>query len=258
MVKIGHARISENNSIDGIKGDQTKKEVCITDYIYDNWIAVYRPKSTKAAETIARKCEEACRNDNIGYSQYSRYSLFNEVCNNNYNIKDLKKPCNCDCSSLVMVCCRAANITVPKAMYTYSMDNDLMKTGNFEKLTNVKYRSISRYLKRGDILLKAGHTAIVLSDGDGATSGDKDIINSSQMARHYSGRLSGKKITTGDVNIRDGAGRSFKSFGVIKKGTTIRNYGYYNNASDGTMWLLCVYTTNTKIITGYVSARYLK
>ena len=40
MVKIGHARISENGSIDGAKGDQTKNEVCITDWYNGNWLAV--------------------------------------------------------------------------------------------------------------------------------------------------------------------------------------------------------------------------
>ena len=257
MVKIGHARISENNSVDGLKGDQTKNEVCITDWYNGNWLAVFRPKQKRHADIIATKCEDACKNDNIGYSQYSRYSLYNEVCNTNFDIKGLKKKVNCDCSSLVMTCCRSANITVPKAMATYTMMSDMMKTGNFQLLSDKKYLSDYRYLKRGDILLKSGHTAIVLTDGDGAYStGTK--IKAKYMPREFDNKLSGVKITTGNVYMRDGSGKNYGTLCVIKPNTKVRCYGFYSNSTDGSMWLYCVYQGNVAEYTGFISGRYLK
>jgi murein L,D-transpeptidase YcbB/YkuD len=39
-------------------------------------------------------------------------------------------------------------------------------TGEFEVLTELKYRTTDQYLRRGDILVKSGHTVIALQDGE--------------------------------------------------------------------------------------------
>ena len=53
-VKIGHARIDENGRAkNGKAGDQTKKEVMISDWYDGNWHTVFRAKNSKQAEKIA-------------------------------------------------------------------------------------------------------------------------------------------------------------------------------------------------------------
>ena len=79
MVKIGHARSSETKSKNGVAGDQTKEEVSITDFYKADWLYVFRPKNSMLAEDIAHFVERCCLNDRIGYSQNSRYTLFNEI-----------------------------------------------------------------------------------------------------------------------------------------------------------------------------------
>ena len=255
MVKIGHARISEKGSVDGVKGDQTKHEVEISNWYLDKWIAVYRPKNTKHAEIIATKCEDACKNDCIGYSQYTRYSLFNLVCNNGYDIKNLKTPCNCDCSSLVMTCCRAAGITVPKALFTGTQDGDLMRTGNFEKLTGTKYTRSDQYLKRGDILLKQGHTAIVLTNGDGT---QEKQFNASKSAAKFDRKLSGAKYAKVNANLRNGGSLNDYVLTVVPANTRVNNFGYYSVDNRGVKWLYCVYVSKSGTYQGFISEGVLR
>lgn len=65
------------------------------------------------------------------------------------------------------MCVNASGVPVSKDIYTGNEANALKETGKFEVLTNSKYLTTDKNLKRGDILLKEGsHTAIVLTDGE--------------------------------------------------------------------------------------------
>lgn len=69
--------------------------------------------------------------------------------------------------------------------------------------------------------------------------------------------LSGKYTVTpvAGLHIRVGAGTNKKSLGVLKKGTVVRNYGYYNVTSTGAKWLYVKASDGTL---GYCSYSYLK
>lgn len=166
-VKIGHASIDERGDFrDGKPGDQTGKEVCIRDWYSAGWNKVIRPNKAKRAEKIAKAMEEACRNDNIGYSQSSRSTLYTEAKEKQWEISKITQKCNTDCSALVRVCVCAAGIEIGD-IYTGNEAAVLKNTGKFTILTDKKYTDEDRYLKRGDILLKEGiHTAIVLTNGE--------------------------------------------------------------------------------------------
>ena len=170
-VKIGHASIDENGKINGgSAGDQTTKEVCTRNWYSKPWTSVIRPKDSSVAEKIAKAMEQACANDNIGYDQYQRTTLYTKAKEAGWDLSKITIKCECDCSSLVAVCVNAAGITVSKDIYTGNQKAALSGTGAFEVLTESKYIGSSTYLKRGDILLGSGHTAIVLSDGSGAAT----------------------------------------------------------------------------------------
>ncbi len=189
-VKIGHASIDERGKArGGAAGDQTGREVCTRNWYNKPWIAVIRPKSSTAAEKIAKAMEAACANDNIGYDQNERTTLYIKAKANNWNIAGIKSKCETDCSALVAVCVNAAGISVSKDIYTGNEKSALVATGKFTAHTESKYLTTDQYLKRGDILLASGHTAIVLSNGTKAAAGNaskadnyKEIIRTLQKA----------------------------------------------------------------------------
>lgn len=165
-IKIGHASIDENKRAHGgAAGDQTGKEVCTRLWYNRPWISVIRAKDSAAAEKIAMAMEQACANDNIGYDQYQRTTLYTQAKANNWDLSKITVKCECDCSSLVAVCVNAAGILVSKDIYTGNQKAALESTGKFDVYTASKYTGSASYLKRGDILLGDGHTAIVLENG---------------------------------------------------------------------------------------------
>ena len=168
-VKIGHASIDENGEAQGGKaGDQTKKEVCTREWYNGGWHTVLRPKSKDLAEKSAAACEAACSNDKVGYDQYGRNSLHKQAKAVGYDLAKITTACECDCSSLIHVCAMAGGADLEygsNGMTTRNMVDKLLASGAYEKLIDSKYLTTDIYLKRGDILVKNGHTVMVLEDG---------------------------------------------------------------------------------------------
>lgn len=162
MAIIGNARIAETGGVNGTKGDQTGREVMTQDWSTGGtWSYVIRAKSDAVANKIAAAMKAACANNNIGYSQSDRRSLYNIVSKNGWNIAAAGR-CNCDCSSLVAVCVNAAGIKVSPDMYTGNELRILQSTGAFTTYTAASYTKSAANLKTGDILLRTGHTAVVV------------------------------------------------------------------------------------------------
>lgn len=173
-VKIGHASIDENKKIKGgIAGDQTGGEVCTRKWYSKPWEFVLRPKSATLAEKSAKACEAACANKNIGYDQNQRNTLYAKAQKVDFDLSKITEPCECDCSSLMHVCALAggANITYgSNGAATSTMKSRFTVNGEYEVLTASKYLTSDKYLKRGDILVKAGsHTVMVLENGSGVS-----------------------------------------------------------------------------------------
>ena len=169
-VKIGLASIYERNiATGGAAGDQTGKELCIRNWYNKNWDYVLRPNNTTLAEMSAVACEKACANNNIGYDQYQRNTLYTNAKKVNYDLSKIKTKCECDCSSLMHVCALAGGAKIDygtNGAATINMKTRFTKNGDYTVLTDKKYLTQSKYLKRGDILVKAGsHTVMVLNDG---------------------------------------------------------------------------------------------
>lgn len=167
MIKIGQASRDERGRYSGgLAGDQDGKEVAIREWYNRPWNKVLRPKNSAIAGRIAAAMEDACRNDNIGYDQYERTTLYDLCRANGWNVKAVNRPCETDCSALVAVCVNAAGVRVPGSIYTGNEAEALLRTGEFELLTAPKYLLSDEYLRRGDILLyEFHHTAIALQDG---------------------------------------------------------------------------------------------
>lgn len=171
-IKIGHASGDENRSARGGQaGEQTREEVFTRNWYYKNWHTVLRPKSKTLAEKSAKTCEAACANSKIGYDQGQRNTLYKYAKAVNFDMSKITTPCECDCSSLMHVCAIAggANLSYgSNGLHTRNMVDGFMKSGDYVKLTDSKYLTTDAYLKRGDILVKEGHTVMVLENGANA------------------------------------------------------------------------------------------
>ena len=167
MIKIGQASRDERGRYSGgMAGDQDGREVAIREWYNRPWNKVLRCKDSSKAEKIATAVEKACKNDNIGYDQSQRTTLYSLCKANGWKIEDIKTPCETDCSALVAVCVNAAGIKVSGDIYTGNEAVALLRTGEFELLSAPKYLLSDEYLKRGDILLyEFHHTAIALENG---------------------------------------------------------------------------------------------
>ena len=177
-VKVGSARIDENGKAYGGKaGDQTGREVSTQDwYLHAKGWVLLRARDPDVREKIARCMQAACDNPHIGYDQYGRDSLYNEAKQYGFDVSQVTKDVECDCSSLVRVCCAYAGIMV-NSFRTPTEASVLMATGQFDKYTDDRHCRKSANLLRGDILVTRtqGHTVIVLSDGSNAGEETGDL-----------------------------------------------------------------------------------
>ena len=269
-VKIGHASIDERGKASGGQaGDQTGREVFTLTWYNKPWLKVIRPKSSTHAEKIAKAMEQACANNNIGYDQYQRTTLFSAAQKVKFDLSKVKTKVETDCSALVAVCVNAAGIPVSKDIYTGNEATALSNTGKFTILTDSKYLTSDKNLKRGDILLGSGHTAIVLSNGEnikgdaqkakqgGSASSQKASSRRLQAAMEKSNSVVGiYRVTASSLNLRIEAGTQGGEDTIltsIKKGETVHCYGYYNVVKK-VKWLLVQYMN----FQGYVSTEYLE
>ena len=206
-VKIGHASLDERGKITGgAAGDQTGSEVCIRSWYSKPWGFVLRCKDSSKAEKMALACEQGCANEKIGYNQSKRNTLYTQAQKVNYNLSKITAACECDCSSFMTVCALAAGIPITygsNAPTTSTMKAVFMNTGEFDILTESKYLTEDTWLKRGDILVKAGsHTAMVLENGANAMPSQ---VSSSAIIKcvdvsSYQGDINWNQVKSAGVN----------------------------------------------------------
>lgn len=170
-ILMGHASIDENGKISGgSAGDQTGKEVCTRTWYSKPWdfMAIY-PDAT-VREKIAKTCEAACANDKIGYDQNQRNTLYTQAKAVNYDLSKITTACECDCSSLMNVCCVAAGVgSYGSNGWTTSTMKSALTSAGFKIITSSTYLTSSAYCVRGAIYVKAGsHTTCGLTDGGSA------------------------------------------------------------------------------------------
>ncbi len=167
-VRIGHASISEKNTPNGSKGDQTGKEVCIRTWYSRPWDYMAVHPNAAVREKHAEAVEAACANNNIGYGQNDRNTLNTLAKAAGYDLSKVGK-CNCDCSSLQNVAAVASG--APGAVYgsngwtTATMKTALQKLG-YKIITDRTYLANASYCVRGAVYVKSSsHTVCGLDNG---------------------------------------------------------------------------------------------
>ena len=83
-------------------------------------------------------------------------------------------------------------------------------------------------------------------------------VKASQDAKSYSASIAGTYIVNSrtGLNVRDGAGTSFKVLVAIPLGKKVENYGYYTDA-QGIRWLYIAFEQSGVKYIGFASSEWL-
>lgn len=258
MLHLAQAASSEYHSAYGTPPNQLRTkgkldgELNIVDF-YGGWKMVFRAKNPDVAERIAYLMEGAVMNgDYIGYGQaslasdggkYPREGVFDALFQmTDPDTRKINTLCNCDCSSLVGACVYGSAHYAPalylpelRTMWTGTEEQILMKSGEFIKLTDPMLLELGTGLKRGDILLKDGHTAVSI-DSDGHRDTFPVIIDCCYKSR-----------------IRAGAGVEYDTLEIVTVGDILDAEGTAYD-SDGLPW----YRVHSGLLIGYTSSAYAR
>lgn len=158
-ILIAHANINENGQISGGKpGDQNGVEVCVQPYFDHKWEYIIRPTDPELAEKMAADACLLAGNENVGYSQEDRYSMYTMAKMNGFDFTKINKPCCTDCSNYAATLAIANGLKVSPFVYTGNIIDALLATGKFEKYTFTSKED----LKRGDFLITVTKRHIVI------------------------------------------------------------------------------------------------
>ena len=203
-IKIGQASLGETGGRNQQPGNQTGRELNISNWYNGRWLGVLRYKSRKKAERAAQTCEAAIKNRNIGYDMDDRNTAYEAARAVGWDVSKIKKPVETDCSALMMLCAVAAGCASVEALYrrqgnsctTYCMLHDWPATGDFDLLTGSKYLTTDANLLRGDVLVSEGHTVMALEDGKNG-EGEKEVVEKSKII------VDGKEVAVERI-LKDG------------------------------------------------------
>lgn len=217
-VIIGSARSSFGNTK---AGDQNNGQEVSTQnwYLHSKGWFLLRAKDPAKRKLIAEAMQKACDNNDIGYSQGTRNTLWNNIKSKGYDPSKTTKAVNTDCSALTRVCCAYAGI-IADDFITSTLKSKLMKTGEFNLYTEDKYCKKSDYLMKGDILCTKtkGHVVVVLSDGAKAEYPSDSTTSINDPTPYTTASINTITVTGSSVNLRYGCGTDYDIAEVTKKG----------------------------------------
>lgn len=153
---------SNGKVIDDLVGDQNGREVKIGEYYNFGQKWVIRFRSKKRGRKAAAATKMLARNNNIGYNQNNRKSLYIQCELINWDIDRIYQihPCDCDCS-LLAVC--AVNFAYGKSLLPYSLTTHSLP--NIVNQYKTKFKRADNDIKsqrfhKGDLVGKPGHVII--------------------------------------------------------------------------------------------------
>lgn len=253
-VLIGHASISENGTINGKKGDQTGKEVCVRNFYSKPWDFMAIHPDANVREKHAKAVEAGCANNNIGYGQGDRNTLNTEAKKVNYDLSKVGL-CNTDCSEFQNVCAvasGAAGVTHGSNGWTTATMRNALEAAGYKIITDSAFLKNENYCARGAIYVKeSSHTVCGLTNGTyAAQTLAKAGIGGYAGNNNYSGKGIGTAVAKCDMNIRSVAEvKSNTVYSSIKAGTKVEVLEVLANGWYKIVWAgaSCgyAYTSNT-------------
>lgn len=173
MIQICHASISENKTVNGVKGDQTGKEVCRRNWYSKPWSLMLRYPDQKIAYKMANIASMLADSELVGYSQAERNTLYNELKKHNFNASKYissEVKTNTDCSAFltaVAVCAGVDKLQYTGNAPTTSTMEAKFSVAGFKVYKDAMYLNTPDYLSKGDILVKpSSHTVIAVESGN--------------------------------------------------------------------------------------------
>lgn len=201
MVRIAQFNHSETGGVWGMPGDQIKEagyqdkntfsgELEIVPWV-GGWDCVFRCQRKDKSLLLAKRAIETVKNPAIGYSQcneeYPRTGFYDELKKVNWEPSEITELCNADCSSGMAAWINSVGISISPNMWTGNEQELIEKTGMFLTLNDSLFTDDSDFLCPGDILLREGHTAMIIDYGDGVKSDVPFIANSDSRQRTLPG-----------------------------------------------------------------------
>lgn len=255
LVSCGHDENGNYHS--GRAGDQTGREYLVCNwYVGHGWDCVLRHPDANLRDAIAAIATTIANGNKCGYDQYERLTLYNQLKAHNWGPSEIEL-CEADCSSSTAATIIAAGhckgisavTKINPALTTHNMKEALVAVG-FKCLTDTKYRTSDKYLRRGDIVLSiAHHVVICISDGSGVKD---DAATPSVSKTEYDKNIIGAytvNVSPGStLSMRTGASINCRMIAALSKGAKVQCHGYHVGE-----WYLV--ETNGK--TGYVHSGYL-
>ena len=251
MLRLAQAASSELGTRYGTPPNQLRTpgkmdgELNVTKF-YGGWKYCFRAKDKAIAEKIAWMMEGAVENgDHFGYGQdslksdggkYPRTSAFDALFKmTKPDPRRVTTLVNCDCSSSAGFSVYFAGIYEPKlrTMWTGTEREILMGTGKFVEITDPLLLQLGTGLRRGDILLMDGHTAIAIDDDD----------------HHYTFPVRIERCSKS--RVRSGPGTEYITMQIVSNGDILNAEGNAYD-SDGFPW----YRIQLDDMIGYTSSAY--
>lgn len=182
---FAQASIDENGRIAGGQaGNQNGKELN-TRELYSStsrpWLFILRALDAAVQAEVNRQFKAAVSNPFIGYDQNQRNSLLAAAKAANWQLANIKTPCETDCSALGAVCIIAAVYNVLGKAAGDEVYNAMYAGGNLPATMNMEQKghACSKYIQ---VLPFSGFASMLVGDvvtRDGHTVGCVDAITSS-------------------------------------------------------------------------------
>lgn len=156
----GWASIDENGkATGGQKGDQTGREVKTGNWYDFGQTVVLRFKDRNKAAKAATAMKQLCANDNVGYCQGHRTSLYTELEKVGWNPTALKTPCETDCSAMMGQPVLNAQESACQRIFTQATWSMLLwRQESLKNSPGSKYTGTGDNLMTGDISVAQANT----------------------------------------------------------------------------------------------------
>lgn len=238
-IKIGHASIDEKNKTTGGRaGDQTGREVCIRTFYSRPWQYYIECTDDSLAEKAAVYMEQICNNNNVGYDQSQRLTLYNQLKTSNGDVSKIGA-CETDCSALVAACYIFAGLNINPSCTTRNLRSALIASGKFKAYSDPAHILKDSYARRGSIYLKEGSHVVMALENGSAISGNCPVHSS--VSYIYGMDASSNQGNIDWSEVKAGGIQFVILRGTVKNNTPDTRFKEYLMKCDNSMLVTSVY-----------------
>lgn len=160
--RIVHARLNEKGTTTGGKvGDQNGREIMVSENTRTDWNVVLVPPNPRVADQMVDLAIQIANNNNYGYSQSDRLSMYRAVSSQGV----ASGSGDCDCSSFISGVALLCGASVRHDATTRNMRTEFKQAG-WTVSTDTLLLQDATYARKGMIYLAEGkHTAMAIENG---------------------------------------------------------------------------------------------